>query len=253
MREPLAAGVKAAAPFAALAADYDRYRLGYSDELYDVLAEHGIVAGSRVLDVACGTGLVTVELYARGCDVLGIDACEPMLERARAHLAHAPFICTVVEETPFRSGRFDAATCAQAFHWFDQGRSFAELLRIVRPGGTLAIWWKTLMRGDPIRLLRAAAARELGLEPAPEVLAEGFPAFERSALADQRLRVIPWAVSMSREQYLGYERSRARAYEAYGERTDEYLARLERRLATRPRLALSYLQMLYLGRVPESA
>ena len=81
----------------------------------------------------------------------------------------------------------------------------------IAPGGTVAIWWKGMMRGDATRLTREAVARELGLSSPPDLLTAEFNAFDASGLEDRRLRVVPWIVHMSAERYFGYELSRARA------------------------------------------
>jgi SAM-dependent methyltransferase len=237
--------------FDELAESYDRYRIGYADELYDALAESGVGVHARVLDVACGTGLATEALAARGCVVTGIDISEAMLARARRRVPAAPFCLAKAEELPFADGTFDAATSAQAFHWVDQCRALREMVRVVRPGGTIAIWWKGLMRGDATGHIREDIARELGLAAPPDLLGADFDAFEESSLVDQRLRVIPWTASMRVCDYLGYERSRARARIAYGPHLEPYFERLAKRLG-RPeeQLSLSYLHLLYLGRVP---
>lgn len=237
-----------------LAEPYDRFRIGYADELYDILSDYGIAPGTHVLDVGCGTGLVSNVLARRRCNVMGVDVSEPMLERARRRVPSATFALARAEELPFARDAFDAATSAQTFHWVDQPRALAELARIVRPGGTVAIWWKGLMRGDSTRLLREDAARDEGLEPLPDLLTSEFGAFENAPLVEQRLRVIPWIVKMPVSEFLGYERSRARARTAYGPALERYYARLAERLGPpNTELSLSYLHLLYLARVPKSA
>jgi hypothetical protein len=128
------------------------------------------------------------------------------------------------------------------------------MARVVRPGGTIAIWWKSLMRGDATRLVREETARELGLEPLAELLAEKFDVLEESPLVDQRLRVIPWIVPMRTGDYLGYERSRARARDAYGPHVERYHARLAELLGPPDgELSLAYLHLLFLAHVPPAA
>jgi SAM-dependent methyltransferase len=241
-----------------LAESYAEFRTGYSPELYDALSDAGIAAPARVLDLACGTGIVTQELAERGCSVVGLDVSEGML--AKAHVAlrdfdDVSFVLGAAEEMPFDDASFDAATCAQSFHWFDEPRAFAELARVVRPGGTIAIWWKSLMRGDAMWLLREEAARDAGVEPTRDITEGGFPAFDRAPLEGQRMRVIPWLAEMPVERFLGYERSRERARAAYGERLRAYLDGLEQRLAARNdrTLSLNYIQYLYLASVPLGA
>jgi ubiquinone/menaquinone biosynthesis C-methylase UbiE len=237
--------------FDELAESYDRYRIGYADDLYDALGECGVHEGARVLDVACGTGIVTDALARRGCTLTAIDISEPMLERARRRVPRATFVIGRAENLPFLDDSFDAATSAQAFHWMDHRRALDELARVVRPGGIVAIWWKGLMRGDATGHIRKETARELGLVAPPDLLGTDFVEFEASQLVEQRLRVIPWIVHMRVGDYLGYERTRARARDAYGSSLEPYFARLAQRLGPPDgELSLSYLHLLYLGRVP---
>jgi ubiquinone/menaquinone biosynthesis C-methylase UbiE len=235
-----------------LAEAYDRYRTGYADDVYDALAEYGVTAGMRVIDLGCGTGLAVAALAARACAVVGVDVSEPMLARARARVPAATFVRASAEELPFEAASFDAATSAQAFHWFDQPRALAEIARVVRPGGVVAIWWKGLMRGDTTRMLRVEVARELGLTPPDDILSAPFEAFERAPFLDRRLRVIPWFIRTTAREFLGYERSRAIARIAFGDRHEAYFERLAQRFGDlEHELTLSYVHTLYLGRVPE--
>ncbi|MDQ2858353.1 MAG: class I SAM-dependent methyltransferase, partial [Candidatus Eremiobacteraeota bacterium] len=197
-----------------LACDYDRYCAGYADEVYDALEEYGLVRGLHVLDVGCGTGLASGALVERGLSVVGIDSSEPMLARARARIPAAKFLRARAEDLPFGDASFDGAVSAQAFHWFDQRRALRELIRVVRPGGAVGIWWKALMRGDTTRLLREEVAQSLGLHAPVDLAAQEFEAFEGSALLDRRLRVVPWVVHTTAGEFLGHERSRKRALDA---------------------------------------
>jgi ubiquinone/menaquinone biosynthesis C-methylase UbiE len=241
-----------AASFGELATAYRRFRLGYADELYAVLEEFGIGGPARVLDVGCGTGLVAHELAARGCHMTGIDVSGPMLEHARECVPGGTFVEAHAEALPFADASFDAAVSAQAFHWFDQVKAIEEMARVVRPGGTVAVWWKGMMRGDATRLIRESVAHDLGLTSPEDLLTPEFTAFRTASLVDRRLRVIPWIVPMTAERYNGYECSRARARVAFGEKLDAYLTALEARLGPRSTvLSISYVQMLYIGRVPE--
>ena len=236
--------------FDELADAYDRYRIGYAADLYDAIVDYGLATGARVLDVGCGTGLVGKELLRRGCRVVGLDVSEKMLARARERAPDASFVQGRAEELPLADGSFDAAVSAQAFHWFDQRRAFSELCRVVRPGGIIAIWWKSFMRGDAIRLLRNEAAADIGHSPTREVVND-FDAFDAAGLCDKLLRVVPWIVPMTVEDFLGYERSRAIARETFGPHVDDYFTALAKRLgAPHDRLSLSYIQLLYLARVP---
>lgn len=239
--------------FDELAEAYDRYRIGYAKDLYDAIFEYGLAPSSRALDLGCGTGLVSAELIARGCRVVGLDVSEKMLARARERAPQASFVKGRAEDMPFAAASFDAAVSAQAFHWFDQPSVFAELRRVVHPGGIVAIWWKSFMRGDAIRLLRNEAAAEIGYPPPREIIKD-FDAFDAAPLDDKLLRVVPWIVRMRVGDFLGYERSRALAREAFGERIDDYFGALRTRLGDpQSELSLSYIHLVYLGRVPLGA
>jgi SAM-dependent methyltransferase len=243
----------ATAAFDDLAAAYDRFRTGYAPELYEALFEYGLATGARVLDVATGTGLVAAELVARGCTVVGLDPSGPMLACAQRRAPGATFVTGRAEHLPFADRSFDAAVCAQAFHWFGRDAALGEMIRVVRPGGVVAVWWKSLMRGDTVRLLRQEAERAAGVEPLPELMASGFAEFDRSPLLDRRLRVIPWILRTRVSEFLGYEASRARPSAVYGARAEAYLASLGERLGDPAApLSLSYVHLLHLGRVPEA-
>jgi SAM-dependent methyltransferase len=88
-----------------------------------------------VVDVAAGTGKLTRLLPGR------VVAVEP-IDDMRRHLA-VPAASGVAEALPLRSGVADGVTVAQAFHWFDRARAAAEIRRVLRPGGALAMIWNT--------------------------------------------------------------------------------------------------------------
>lgn len=101
----------------------------------------------KVLDVACGTGDMVIELAKRGCTVTGIDLSEEMLSLARQKTASANFQSSVfnlqladAESLPFPDASFDAVTCAfgvRNFEHLEQG--LKEMLRVLKPGGRLVI------------------------------------------------------------------------------------------------------------------
>lgn len=91
------------------------------------------------LDVACGTGMSTVALAAHAPTVVGVDVSPEMLGSAR-RAPGAHYLLGSAEALPFSNASYDAATCCSGVHWFDQGRFFAELRRVLRPGAWVGLY-----------------------------------------------------------------------------------------------------------------
>ena len=238
-------------PFDRLAVEYDTYRGGYSRTLYDQLVELGFQSGWHVLDIACGTGMASAPLGERGMKITGVDLSEPMLERARMRLPDGTFVRGKAEELPFKDHEFDATVCAQAIHWMDQRKAITEMTRVIKPGGRVAVWWKTLMDDDPIRVLRQAASEVVGVEQPPDLMTGSFRAFFAHPFKERTVRVIPHVIMTDVDRWLGYERTRARKT-VFGDKLDDYLRELEnqmREAAKGKPFQVKYTQFLYLGEV----
>lgn len=94
----------------------------------------------RALDAACGTGRQSEVLAGLGHDVVGVDATEAMLERARTRVPNAEFRTGLLTELPVETGSFDLAVCSLALtHLEDPAPAIRELARAVRPGGRIVI------------------------------------------------------------------------------------------------------------------
>jgi SAM-dependent methyltransferase len=112
-----------------------------SERLCDSLA---LRAGDRVLDVATGTGNAAIAAARSGCHVIGVDYAQSLLERARVRAAaeavDAEFVEGDAEALAFPDGSFDVVTSVVGVMFApDQPRAAAELLRVCRPGGTIAL------------------------------------------------------------------------------------------------------------------
>lgn len=236
-----------------LAADSDAARIGYSPELYALLNELGLNGSGKILDLACGTGVASEPLAAAGAHITGIDPSEEMLKFARERNPKGKFVKGNAEALPFGDDTFDAAISAQAFHSVDREKAMAELVRVVRRGGAIAIWWKHLMADDPIKAVRSEVARRLSYDFPDAGLEGGFLEFYRAPLAGHALRVLPWRMSVPLERFMAAERSRLRLQPALGSKRSEYLEALDRKLRDKygeddPFVPLSYMQFLYIGK-----
>jgi SAM-dependent methyltransferase len=121
---------------------YDRARPSYpADAVEWISSTLRLGAGVRCCDLAAGTGKLTALLLASGADLVAVEPVEGMWRRLRERVPGTPVIAGTAEALPISAAAFDAVTIAQAFHWFDPQRAFAELARTVRPGGRVALIW----------------------------------------------------------------------------------------------------------------
>jgi demethylmenaquinone methyltransferase/2-methoxy-6-polyprenyl-1,4-benzoquinol methylase len=144
---------KAAAPglFAGLAAGYERraavLSLGQDPRWKRFLVDRlPVGAGDHVLDVATGTAAVAAELVIRrGCRVTGIDQSPEMLAAGRRRLAErgledrVELVAGEAERLPFPDASFDGLTVTYLLRYVeDPAATLRELVRVLRPGATLA-------------------------------------------------------------------------------------------------------------------
>lgn len=91
----------------------------------------------RVLDVACGTGLVSRLFGGRVAEVVGVDITPEMAEQAKPHLDR--LVITPAERLPFDDDEFDILVCRQGIQFMDLPQAVAEMVRVVRPGGRVVV------------------------------------------------------------------------------------------------------------------
>jgi len=103
----------------------------------------GVGPGMRVLDVACGTGvlsLVAADLVKPGGSVVGLDLNSGMLDVARRKAPHIDWHEAPAEAIPFEDGTFDAVVSQFGLMFFqDKALGIREMLRVLRPAGKLAV------------------------------------------------------------------------------------------------------------------
>ena len=129
-------------PFAAadVGAVYARGRpYHHPRSLAHVFAAAGATRVDRALDVACGTGMSTRALAERAMTVVGVDVSREML-RAAPPVARASYLLGSAEHLPLPAGSIDAVTCSSGVHWFDQAKFFADVHRVLRPGGWVGLY-----------------------------------------------------------------------------------------------------------------
>jgi SAM-dependent methyltransferase len=142
---------------------YDRFMGPYARELAPAFADFAGVREGKVLDVGCGSGILTEELAQRVGEenVAAVDP-SPMLDACRARVPGADVRTGAAEELPWPDGTFDAALAQLVLHFLDDPRAgLAEMGRVVRAGGVVAgsTWNFTQM---PLLRTFWQVARELG-------------------------------------------------------------------------------------------
>ena len=129
--------------FDEIAAEYDRYRPAYPDELIDQACRvAGIGPGDRVLEVGCGSGQLTRGLVARGLHVTALEPGKNLMALARQNLEGAgevEYVNAQFEDALLPREQFAAVFSASAFHWVDPKVSWQRAADVLVPGGTLAL------------------------------------------------------------------------------------------------------------------
>jgi demethylmenaquinone methyltransferase / 2-methoxy-6-polyprenyl-1,4-benzoquinol methylase len=171
----------ALALFAPLAESYDRYARLLSfgqDPRWRSFLVSRIDArpGDTVLDVACGTGAVALELLRRyRCRVVAVDQSPEMLAVARRRLGgRVELRAARAEALPFEGASFDGLTFTYLLRYVDNpARTMSELARVVRPGGHIAMLEFFTPSSTPARIGWEAYVRA-GLPLAGRIISPGW-------------------------------------------------------------------------------
>jgi ubiquinone/menaquinone biosynthesis C-methylase UbiE len=192
--------------FGSVSGAYAHYRPSYPAPLFDWLA--GVApARQRAWDCATGTGQAAIGLAAHFAEVVATDASASQLAAARPH-PRVHYRLAAAESSGLEADSLDLVTVAQAVHWFDQPRFFAEVARVLSPGGVLAVWSYGIpeLEGEgPDALLQHFYAAIVGPYWPPEkALVES--GYRDLVLPFESLEAPPFAMEAdwTLEQVLGY-------------------------------------------------
>jgi SAM-dependent methyltransferase len=163
--------------FAAVASEYERGRPDWPEAILDAVP---VAPASSVVDLGAGTGKLTRVLARRYESVVAV---EPLAELRSILAATVPAAAALegrAEAIPLPDGALDAVFAGQSFHWFAHEEAVAEIVRVLRPGGLLAVLWNEPRPGAPSPLPKEyrEVLRRLHDEAAPpeidwDVLARG--------------------------------------------------------------------------------
>jgi ubiquinone/menaquinone biosynthesis C-methylase UbiE len=132
----------AARGFGRGADDYERARPGYPRGVIELLGRvMPIRPRSRVCDLAAGTGKLTRLLLGTGADIVAIEPVPAMRRKLNVICPDVKVIDGTAEAIPLDDESVDVVTVGQAFHWFSNDQAVAEIARVLRPAGGLALLW----------------------------------------------------------------------------------------------------------------
>ncbi|MDX6628435.1 MAG: hypothetical protein QOH00_681 [Gaiellales bacterium] len=128
--------------------------------IYEAILDHlGVSTGTRLLDIACGSGVAVRAAIARGATAAGIDAAPGLVEIARRRAPGADLRIGSMEHLPFADDAFDVVTGFNAFQFADDiVVALREARRVTRPGGSVAMQvWGRPEHTEIAALVRAFA------------------------------------------------------------------------------------------------
>jgi SAM-dependent methyltransferase len=181
--------------------DYDELRPTYAPESVRWVAERAALrAGALVVDLAAGTGQLSRRFSAIGVRVVAVEPAANMRALLATNLPDVTAVPGTAEDIPVGDGEADAVVVGNAFHHFDAEAAFAEIRRVLRPGGALALFWaRTDEHADGLRMgireIDELVERERGSSPVVEAYfswfeppgrIEGFTTLERRSFATTR-------------------------------------------------------------------
>jgi SAM-dependent methyltransferase len=124
---------------------YDRYRPAYPEELFcDLFAYAELKEGKKALEVGVGTGQATGPILAAGCAVTALDIGENMVGYCRRRFVGVSDFqveCGAFEDYPGKEESYDLLYSATAFHWISPQVGFPKAYKLLKPGGTIALFW----------------------------------------------------------------------------------------------------------------
>jgi SAM-dependent methyltransferase len=184
---------------------YDRYRVGPPPEIVDLLIP---TPGEAVLDLAAGTGAMTCRLVGRIPTVFAVDPDRRMRDVLVEKCPSVTVLEGTAERIPLPDASVDAVVVASAWHWVDPGLAIPEIIRVLRPAGTLGITWTRRDSSVPwvadLEAFRHSATntQDWIAGRVRHYLEEPWlPA--GSPLTDVEVASIPWTADLTRDEIVG--------------------------------------------------
>lgn len=135
--------------------NYDKRRANYGDQLFqDIMVYSGITADKSIIEVGCGTGKATEPFLKTGCSVTAIELGRNLALYTKSKYkdySNLEVIQSSFEDYQCNDNKFDMLYSATAFHWIPPEIGYKKAYRIIKNGGTLALFWnKSSVNNDPL-------------------------------------------------------------------------------------------------------
>jgi SAM-dependent methyltransferase len=251
--------------FGSVAELYDRARPEYPAAIFDDLGEiAGLEPGSRVLEIGPGTGKATAELVRRGYAVTGIELSAELAGIARRNVPEARIEMGDFESWEPQAPGFDAIVAFAAFHWITPDLRYAKPVRLLRPGGALAVVHGPHVLptdGDPVWVevqedYDAVVPHPDNGPPGPPEAAEGWTEeFRQSGLferVEERRHLHP--LTYGADEYVALLGTFSDNLALPAAQREELFRRIHARIAARPSGTVTkhHLQVLTVGAIRSS-
>lgn len=162
------AAVNTPSPFDDLADDYDEVVAALPTEYVSMLAEClGLGSGSRVIDLGCGSGLLSLQLASLGPTVTGVDVSAEMLRLARSadKKRRVDWVQADVSSMDYGDEQYDVAISFESYHLFPNDCNLLrKLSRGVKHGGFIAIGWRNFEWEDAFAPVFVDVFNKFGIE-----------------------------------------------------------------------------------------
>jgi SAM-dependent methyltransferase len=191
-------------------AGYAAGRPGYSPEIFTALEERcGLGKGTKVIEIGPGTGQATSELLRRGAHVHAVEPGPALARHLVAAHPGEPLEVTVssFEDCVLPDAESDLVVAATSFHWVEPEIGAPKALSVLRPGGSVAIWWNLFY--DPRGPDEFSRALDPIFEEFGDVESPAFvdtrqeeywiPVLQEAGLEEVAAERFPWEVEQTTE------------------------------------------------------
>lgn len=125
--------------------NYDKWRPKYTTALFnEIICRSSLGRGKEALEIGIGTGQATLPILLSGCKVTAIDIGERLVEYSRRKFERWSSFNVInigFEDYEKKCNTYDLIYSATAFHWIKEDIGFNKIYRLLKPGGSVALFW----------------------------------------------------------------------------------------------------------------